>query len=272
MTCQIIARATPLPGQESRLHALAEELADRVRAEPGCIRFEVFAEDGGALTMVEEYRDEAAMAAHADAAHTRDFNDALQGVAGGAPTTTLATPLAAKHYAAPAVRGVDHAGLTVPDIDVATRFFAEAFGAVTLYDVLPKDGPDMAGNGPEAQLGLAPGTRITHMRMLRLGNGPGLELFQMADGEQAAPPRLQDMGLTHIGLYVDDIEAATTAIEAAGGTLLEGPHPLANNEDQEGNAGIYGHTPWGQLIELLTYPGGIDYPAEAPALRWAPRP
>ncbi|MEQ9243558.1 antibiotic biosynthesis monooxygenase [Roseovarius indicus] len=273
MTRTMMARATPGPGQEARLKTLVEELAGHVRAEPGNIRFEAFAESGGAVVMLEEYRDDAAFEAHLDEPHTRQFNEALGEVAaGGASEVTELGAIAAATPAAPGIRGIDHAGMTVPDIDAATRFFQDAFGAVTLYDVLPEDGPDMEGDGPEAELGLTAGTRIVHMRLLRLGNGPCLELFRMEGGEQAGPARLQDEGLTHLGLYVDDMEAACAAFRAVGGELLKGPHPLANNEDQEGNAGIYGRAPWGTLIELLSYPGGISHPQGAPAIRWTPHP
>ncbi|WP_203595026.1 antibiotic biosynthesis monooxygenase [Salipiger sp. PrR007] len=273
MTRTLIARATPKAGQADRLATLVETLVGQVRCEAGNIRFEAFTEDGGAVVMLEEYRDDAAFEAHLDQPHTQEFNAALsEVVTGGASTVTDLTRLAEETFAAQGVRGVDHAGLTVPDIDAATRFLAEAFGAVTLYDVLPADGPDMEGEGPQAELGLAPGTRITHMRLLRIGNGPCLELFRMKDGAQSDPACLQDMGLTHLGLYVDDIDAACAAFTRAGGMLLKGPHPLANNEDKEGNAGIYGRAPWGTLFELLTYPGGIDLPADAPAPRWTPKP
>ena len=273
MTRMMMARATPKPGEEDRLSTLVEELARTVRAEPGNIRFEAFAEEGGAMVMLEEYRDDAAFDAHLGAPHTQQFNAALRKIAtGGAAQVTDLRGVAADRTAAPAVRGIDHAGLTVPDIEAATRFLSDAFGAVTLYDVLPADGPDMSGDGPEAELGISPGTRIVHMRLVRIGDGPSLELFRMEECDQADPARLQDWGLTHIGLYVDDIDAACSAFERAGGTLLDGPHPLANNEDRDGNAGIYGRAPWGTLIELLTYPGGIAYPADGQAIRWTPHP
>ncbi|MCA0964706.1 antibiotic biosynthesis monooxygenase [Salipiger bermudensis] len=273
MTRTMIARATPKAGQAERLAALVETLAEQVRREAGNIRFEAFAEDGGAVVMLEEYRDDDAFKTHLVQPHTQEFNAALEEVAtGGASTVTDLASLASEQFASPGIRGVDHAGLTVPDIDAATRFLSEAFGAVTLYDVLPADGPDMEGEGPEAELGLSSGTRITHMRLVRIGNGPCLELFRMKDGAQSDPASLQDLGLTHLGLYVDDIDAACAAFTAAGGTLLKGPHPLANNEDKVGNAGIYGRAPWGTLFELLSYPGGIDLPADAVAPRWTPHP
>jgi catechol 2,3-dioxygenase-like lactoylglutathione lyase family enzyme len=41
------------------------------------------------------------------------------------------------------VRAVEHVGLTVPDLEQATTFFAEAFGAQKIYDMLdePLRGP-----------------------------------------------------------------------------------------------------------------------------------
>ena len=41
------------------------------------------------------------------------------------------------------VRAIEHVGLTVPDLEQATTFFAEAFGAVKLYDMI-----DRAAVGP----------------------------------------------------------------------------------------------------------------------------
>ncbi|MBP0617599.1 antibiotic biosynthesis monooxygenase [Jiella mangrovi] len=268
----VIARATPRTGENSHLKTLVEELARNVRAEPGNISFEVYAEESGALVMIERYRDDAAFQMHLDQPHTKQFNAALEEIAtGGGSSVSEVTLLEGPRTSKSGIRGIDHIGLTVPDIEEASRFFADAFGAVTLYDVLPKDADPMAGEGPEAELGLSKGAKIVHMRLMRLGKGPCLELFQMENADQADPARLQDRGLTHFGVYVDDIDAALDAFTKAGGEPLKGPHPLANNEDAEGNAGIYGRTPWGMLIELLTYPGGISYPAEAAAARWTPR-
>jgi catechol 2,3-dioxygenase-like lactoylglutathione lyase family enzyme len=41
------------------------------------------------------------------------------------------------------IRAIEHVGLTVPDMEQATTFFAEAFGAQYLYDMLdePLGGP-----------------------------------------------------------------------------------------------------------------------------------
>ena len=102
MTRTMMARATPKAGQDAQLRTLVEDLARSVRAEPGNIRFEVFAEDGGAMVMLEEYRDEAAFEAHLEMPHTKQFNAALGEVAaGGGSQVTDLTDLAAERHAAP---------------------------------------------------------------------------------------------------------------------------------------------------------------------------
>jgi catechol 2,3-dioxygenase-like lactoylglutathione lyase family enzyme len=168
------------------------------------------------------------------------------------------------------VRGMDHVGMTVPDIEEATNFFKEAFQAGVCYDVQKPEHDPMKGEEVEKQLGLPDGFSIIHMRLLRIGDGPTIELFQLGNKTDGEPARISDMGLHHFGFYVDDMETASRAFESAGGTLLTDPHPLAGVEDGPRNAGVYGTTPWGSLIELLTYPDGIDYPEESEAERWTP--
>ena len=61
---------------------------------------------------------------------------------------------------------------------------------------------------------------------------------------------------------------ATKLFTAAGGELLSEPHSLANMENQPGNSGVYGKAPWGTLIELITYPGGLK---DKSITRWTPK-
>lgn len=221
--------------------------------------------------MIERYRDQPAFERHLDMPHTIAFNEALGALAqGGASSVTALAAIGEGRSAAPDVRGIDHVGVTVPDIDAATAFFTAAFGAVALYDVQPADAPPMAGGETEHQLGLPVGTRIVHMRLLRIGASAGIELFQIEGADQAPAAGIADLGLQHIAIHTDDIDAAASRFEAAGGTLLSDPHPLANQEDRPGNRGVYGRTPWGTLIELIQLPGGVAYRDDATLPRWKP--
>lgn len=167
-------------------------------------------------------------------------------------------------------RGIDHIGMTVPSIEEATRFFKAAFEAQVSYDVQRPEQQPMEGEEVEQQLDLPSGRKIVHMRLLRLGNGPSIELFELAASPNQPAVGIADMGLHHFALYVDDIEEASERIQQAGGSLLSEPHPLAGVEDGEGNRGVYGKTPWGSLVELIVYPSGIDYPKDSEATRWTP--
>lgn len=167
------------------------------------------------------------------------------------------------------IQGMDHVGMTVPDIDAATRFFEAAFDAELIYESKTlSDDPD---EGPETEqmLNLFPGTKVKAVRMLRLRYGPGVELFQMEGPEQNEPARPSDYGLQHFGIYVDDIEAAIAQFEAAGGTMFSRPQAfMFGPEVGERNFFCYGKTPWGSVIELLTYPSPMPYEKDTPLRRW----
>ncbi|MCW0212602.1 MAG: VOC family protein, partial [Pseudonocardia sp.] len=97
---------------------------------------------------------------------------------------------------------LDHVGLTVPDIDSATDFFRQAFGAEIATDIVtePLVGPEV-----EAGLGLAPGTVVRRVRMLAFGDVAGLELFEMAGVDQSSPPGLADLGVHHFAVAVENV-------------------------------------------------------------------
>lgn len=167
------------------------------------------------------------------------------------------------------VRAIEHVGITVPDLEQATRFFADAFGAETLYDMLdePLRGPEV-----EAGLGILQGAVITAIRMLRLGNGPNIELFTYTGVDQAAPVSPSDYGIQHVCLYVDDIDAAATRLEKADGVLLSRPGELPGGDAGDGNRYLYSRTPWGSTIELVTYPSHQAYESSTHLRRWRPQP
>ena len=168
-------------------------------------------------------------------------------------------------------RGIDHIGVTVPDVNAASTFLEKAFGARVVYDVLPEGATPIAGTQTEKELGIPRGARIVHMRLVQIGTGPALELFQFEAAPHQQSAQLNDFGWTHVAVYVDDIHAAARRFQEAGGTLLSPPHGLAGIESGPQNAGIYGRAPWGGLIEMIVYSSGIRYP-DPTNTRWTPPP
>jgi catechol 2,3-dioxygenase-like lactoylglutathione lyase family enzyme len=160
----------------------------------------------------------------------------------------------------PSIRGIDHVGITVPDIEVATTFFEEAFGAKIISHFYKADEPPLGSPQFEKDMNLAAGTLLVATRMLKLGVGPDIELFELRAPAQRPPARPSDFGLQHLAIYTDDIAAASQRFEAAGGKMLSEPKPLLFPPVAgEGNLYCYGQAPWGTMIELITYPGKAAY-------------
>ena len=144
----------------------------------------------------------------------------------------------------PGVRAIDHVGLTVPDIEAATEFLVAAFGAEVVYDMAPvaatADAPAAdATPSDQARLGIRPAARWRSSRLLRLGDGASIELFDYEDPEQREAHTVADLGITHFGVYTDDIDATRDRVVAAGGRALEGPLDLPREEGGDGNRWCY---------------------------------
>lgn len=153
-------------------------------------------------------------------------------------------------------RGIEHIAITVPDVDEATDFFIKAFQATILYDGHTPSDPPVQGLVAEAVFGIPSGGRWIHRRILSVGPGPRIELFQYETQDQRSASRTFDYGLQHIAFYVDDLIQATQDFVSAGGRL----YPAINQST--GRAGevtskhgwVYGETPWGTIVELVTFP------------------
>ncbi|MEE1928495.1 VOC family protein [Streptomyces sp. TRM 70351] len=170
----------------------------------------------------------------------------------------------------PAVRGIDHVGVTVPDLEAATAFFRHALGAEVLYDTLRREDGPKGGTGLEDRLGVPPGTEQRAIRMLALPHGPGLELFEFAGPRGRGPALPCDLGWQHLALYADDVGAAAARVAEAGGTVLGEPRPLPGPESGPGNRFVYTRTPWGSTLELLAYPDAQPYEDGTRRRRWRP--
>src|SRR3982750_3822031 len=99
------------------------------------------------------------------------------------------------------VQGVNHIGITVPDIEAAKTFLIEAFGGEVIYQSFGRDDPPRQGPEFERAVNAVPGTVVRAQAMVKLGTGPDIELFEMHGPEQAQPVRASDFGITHFGLY-----------------------------------------------------------------------
>lgn len=155
-----------------------------------------------------------------------------------------------------AIRGVQHIGLTVPEMDQAVRFFETMFGAVTVMEC---GAADVEDSFMTRYLGVPAGRRIKDQRVIVLGNGGNLELFEYSGEPEPAPiKRNSEVGAFHFALEVDDAYAATEKLRAANVDVLEGP-TLIEAGPMAGLVWVYFRTPWGQFMELVSLSGPLGY-------------
>lgn len=169
----------------------------------------------------------------------------------------------------PGLRGPDHVGLTVPDLQEAVRFFVEVIGCEPFYELGPF--ADAGTNWMQDHLGVHPRAEIPSIRVLRCANGANLELFEYrAPGQATAPPRNSDIGGHHLAFYVDDMAAAVAHLRAHGVTILGEPTPMVGGPSA-GETWVYFLAPWGLQLELVSYPGGKAYESDFAGRLWDPR-
>lgn len=167
------------------------------------------------------------------------------------------------------IHGIDHVGLTVPNIEEASEFFEKAFDAIVLYDTYTKDQPVRDNDFTHQRMGIPDTMGEKAIRMISLPNGPGIELFEFVGPDQGKASVPSDLGWQHVAFYVDDMEAAVEQVEAAGGKRNADPVNLSGIEEGAGNQFCYCKTPWGSSVELISYPTPQPYLKSAVRRKWS---
>jgi catechol 2,3-dioxygenase-like lactoylglutathione lyase family enzyme len=167
----------------------------------------------------------------------------------------------------PGLAGIEHVGLVVPDLEIASRFLADVLGAEPLYDIGPFARPE---EWMAAHLVRPLGGHIHRLRVMRIAHGPVLELFEL-QSEPGKPARLDAMaGGFHVAFYVEDMERALAALKAHEVTIESGPVEMTEGPSA-GLTWLYFRSPWGAMLELVSYPDGIAAYRERRLEVWRPR-
>lgn len=155
----------------------------------------------------------------------------------------------------PGMRGIDHIGMTVPDIAAATDFFTNVMGCKAAMSFGPF--ADDKGTFMKDVLEVDPKAVIEKITQVRCGNGSNIELFQYkAPDQKTVEMRNSDVGGHHIAFYVDDIAAAAAYLKENGVKTFQGPIPISQGP-AAGQSILYFLAPWGTQMELITYPDGM---------------
>ncbi|MET0766385.1 MAG: VOC family protein [Aeromicrobium sp.] len=152
----------------------------------------------------------------------------------------------------PGVTVVDHIGFTVPDLDQAHDFMVDVLGCEFMYELGPFE---HTGSWMSTHLNVADDTVMRRLRFYRLGGQAIFEVFEYeADPRVDAPPRNSDIGGHHVAIYVEDLDAAVSALYANGLRVLG--EPTSSKGPSLGQRWIYFLSPWGMQFELVSYPDG----------------
>ena len=173
-------------------------------------------------------------------------------VAGGAQADEL-----------PGLRGHDHTGITVPDMDQAVHFFTDVLGCKAAMSFGP-----FSGLGEV--LNINADAKIEKITMVRCGAGSNIELFKYTSPDQKnMTPKNSDIGGMHIALYVDDVGKAKDYLDAKGVKTFKGPIPIGEGP-AAGETILYFVAPWGLQFEAISYPKGLGYEKDAGTVLWKP--
>ena len=131
----------------------------------------------------------------------------------------------------------NHVGQCVADLERSKRFYCELFGFTLEREVTPPD-------ETSAQLmSLTPPLGMTAAYLVR--DGLVLELLHYSAPGQTEgfrPRPMNEPGLTHVSLSVDDIGAVCARVAAYGGEVIDSSNI---------GAAVFIRDPDGQLLELL---------------------
>ncbi len=168
----------------------------------------------------------------------------------------------------PGLRGTDHIGFTVPDLDEAVDFFVNVIGCEAFYDLGPFSDDD--GDWMQTHLNVHPRAVMRRLKFLRCKSGSNFELFEYEAPEQwHEPPRNSDVGGHHLAFYVDDFDAALEHLERHGVTILGEP-TVRTAGPSGGQTWVYFLTPWGMQLELVSFPNGKAYERDFEHRLWHP--
>ena len=177
----------------------------------------------------------------------------------------------------PGLKGTDHIGFTVPNLDEAIDFFVNVIGCEPFYELGPfaSDGDWM-----QTHLNVHPRAVMKKLRFLRCRNGANFEVFEYeAPDQNRQPPKNSDVGGHHIAFYVDDIDAAVAYLKANGVRVLGEPTVRTSGPERRADLGLLpgplGHAVRaGELSRRQAIRAGDGREALAscdPGLRRAPR-
>ena len=157
------------------------------------------------------------------------------------PEPTVAT------YADLVLTGFAHTAVCVPDVEVAVAWYRDVLGLQVLSPPYRMDGPQIEKDMGE----LVPSPVVVKAAIVGFGKDDRvIELIEYpAAGVSASAegsPSVTTVGITHVGLFCDDIVTTRAALESRGVAFL-----TSGVADVAGLKTTWCRDPWGTVIIIL---------------------
>jgi len=167
---------------------------------------------------------------------------------------SLAPSFASQAAGLPGMRGIDHVGITVANLDEAVIFFVNVLGCEPSGR---RTGGKADDNWFQENLNVNPRAEIYGYETLRCGHGSNVEVFEYKSSDQVkTPPKNSDIGGHHLAFYVDDLDKAVAYLRSQKSVRVLGKPKYAKEGLHSGNNWIYFIAPWGLQMELVSFPHG----------------
>ena len=143
--------------------------------------------------------------------------------------------------------GIAHTAVCVPDVEAAMRWYSDVLGLQVLSPPYTMEGAPI-----EEDMGqLVPAPVVVTAAIVGFGRDDRvIELIEYpaADVGAAGPetPAVTRVGITHVGMLCDDVEATRSELERRGVSFL-----TTGIADLAGHKTTWCHDPWGTIIILL---------------------
>jgi catechol 2,3-dioxygenase-like lactoylglutathione lyase family enzyme len=143
--------------------------------------------------------------------------------------------------------GFAHSAVCVPDVEAATRWYSEVLGLQVLSAPYRMEGAQIEHDMGE----LVPPPVVVHAAIVGFGKDDRVvELIEYPVAVVAAPepgrPALTRVGITHIGMLCDDIDATRAELEDRGVEFL-----TTGMAHVAGLRTTWCNDPWGTVIILM---------------------
>jgi len=185
-----------------------------------------------------------------------------------AATALLSAALPAHAAPIPGMRGLQHIGITVPNMKDAVAFFKDVLACEPHFTFGEFSFED---DWMERHLNVHPRATIRDFQMVRCGNGTNLEVFEyVAPDQNRRGPRNSDIGGHHLAFYVDDMDKAVAYLKSKGIRVLDKPSTFTDGP-AAGLTWVYFLAPWGLQLELVSAPKGMAYEKGLDRVLWDPR-